>query len=179
MDSSNRPRWCDFQNCTALGPYRAPKDYTIKEYYWFCLTHVRAYNAAWNFNGHLTPMEIEQCHRNDCIGQRPTWKQEAFVSGELYKQFGVSFPKPAGRGSVKTLNFSTSEQRALEFFRMTELLKDQTLSQIKIILKQRYYAFVKTYHPDYYKGKEKIGEYLRQGISYYRMLKKKLEQLTP
>lgn len=40
---------CDFPGCNKPGEYRAPKNRGLKEYYWFCLEHVQAYNAKWNY----------------------------------------------------------------------------------------------------------------------------------
>ena len=40
---------CDYPDCHEKGEYKAPKDKTLKEYYWFCLKHVQEYNARWNY----------------------------------------------------------------------------------------------------------------------------------
>ena len=32
---------CDHPDCNEKGEYKAPKDNTLKEYYWFCLKHVQ------------------------------------------------------------------------------------------------------------------------------------------
>ena len=39
----------DDKGCNKPGEYRAPKNRGLKEYYWFCLEHVQAYNAKWNY----------------------------------------------------------------------------------------------------------------------------------
>jgi hypothetical protein len=60
--------------CSAPGEYRAPKSrYALHEYWWYCLEHVRGYNAAWDFYRGMTPGEIEAHLRSDTVGQRPTW----------------------------------------------------------------------------------------------------------
>ena len=67
-------RPCDKPGCTAAGEYRAPKSRsTLNEYWWFCLTHVREYNAAWDFYKGMTPGQIELQLRADAGWQRPTW----------------------------------------------------------------------------------------------------------
>lgn len=67
-------RPCDAPDCLALGEYRAPKSrINLREYYWFCLEHVRAYNAAWDYYKGMTPGEIEAALRADTAWQRPTW----------------------------------------------------------------------------------------------------------
>jgi hypothetical protein len=60
--------------CGAAGEYRAPKTRrNLNDYWWFCLDHVRAYNAAWDFYKGMSPGEIEQQMRADTGWQRPTW----------------------------------------------------------------------------------------------------------
>jgi hypothetical protein len=60
--------------CGAPGEYRAPKSRKdLNHYWWFCLEHVRAYNATWDFYKGMTPGEIEQATRADTLWQRPTW----------------------------------------------------------------------------------------------------------
>ena len=42
--------------CGAQGEYRAPKDRShLNDYWWFCLEHVRAYNGSWDYFKGMTP----------------------------------------------------------------------------------------------------------------------------
>ncbi len=67
-------RNCDMPGCDAAGEYRAPKSRaSLRDYWWFCLEHVRAYNAAWDFYKGMTPGEIERQLRADSSWQRPSW----------------------------------------------------------------------------------------------------------
>lgn len=60
--------------CTEAGEYRAPKSRrNLNEYHWFCLEHVRAYNAGWDFYKGMSPAEVEAQLRADTAWQRPTW----------------------------------------------------------------------------------------------------------
>jgi len=60
--------------CHNAGEYRAPKSRTtLNDYHWFCLDHVRVYNAGWDFYRGMTPAEVEAQLRADTVGQRPTW----------------------------------------------------------------------------------------------------------
>jgi hypothetical protein len=60
--------------CPLEGEYRAPKSRTqLRDYFWFCLDHVRAYNAAWDFYKGMSPGQIEAHLRDDTAWQRPTW----------------------------------------------------------------------------------------------------------
>ncbi|MBV8911925.1 MAG: J domain-containing protein [Acetobacteraceae bacterium] len=67
-------RTCDHPGCENAGEYRAPKSRTeLNSYRWFCLEHVRAYNASWDYYKGMTPGQIEQQTRLDTGWQRPTW----------------------------------------------------------------------------------------------------------
>ncbi len=67
-------RCCDIPGCPNEGGYRAPKSREmLREYFWFCLDHVRAYNASWDFYKGMTPGQIEAHMRDDTGWQRPTW----------------------------------------------------------------------------------------------------------
>ncbi len=67
-------RPCDLPGCGAAGEYRAPKSReALNDYWWFCLDHVRAYNAAWDFYRGMSPGQIEAQVRADTSWQRPTW----------------------------------------------------------------------------------------------------------
>jgi hypothetical protein len=60
--------------CPHEGAYRAPKSReTLREYFWFCLDHVRGYNAAWDYYKGMSPGQIEAHMRADTGWQRPTW----------------------------------------------------------------------------------------------------------
>ena len=41
---------CAWPGCTAAAAYPAPRaPDRLRDYAWFCLDHIRAYNSAWNF----------------------------------------------------------------------------------------------------------------------------------
>jgi hypothetical protein len=67
-------RCCDLPGCGAPGEYRAPKSRrNLREYWWFCLEHVRAYNSSWDYYKGMSPAEFEQELRADTAWQRPSW----------------------------------------------------------------------------------------------------------
>ncbi len=68
-------RLCDHPGCEAGGEFRAPRSrLELNHYYWFCLDHVRSYNAAWNYYAGMSETEIEAEIRRDTVWQRPSWK---------------------------------------------------------------------------------------------------------
>lgn len=61
-------------SCGAAGEYRAPKSRReLRDYWWFCLEHVRAYNSTWDYYKGMSPAEMEQEVRADTSWQRPSW----------------------------------------------------------------------------------------------------------
>src|SRR5262249_29646421 len=74
-------RGCDHPGCAGDGLYRAPRSRAeLSAYYWFCLDHVREYNAAWNYYAGMSELEIEREIRNDTTWQRPTWPLGSRIS---------------------------------------------------------------------------------------------------
>lgn len=66
---------CDHPDCELPAGYRAPRGRdNLRSYYWFCLEHVRAYNAKWDYYKGMTPGQIEAHLRADTSWQRPSWK---------------------------------------------------------------------------------------------------------
>jgi hypothetical protein len=60
--------------CLEAGEYRAPKSRSnLTDYHWFCLEHVRAYNAGWDYYKGMSPAEVEAQLRADTSWQRPSW----------------------------------------------------------------------------------------------------------
>ena len=41
---------CDYLNCVKKGEFRAPKSrLLLKDYYYFCMDHIKEYNKSWDF----------------------------------------------------------------------------------------------------------------------------------
>ena len=67
-------RRCDHAGCKKAGEYRAPKSRRqLKDYYYFCLDHVQAYNKAWNYHAGMSAEEIERHMHAAVLGERPRW----------------------------------------------------------------------------------------------------------
>ncbi|MFT8307207.1 DnaJ domain-containing protein [Acetobacter malorum] len=67
-------RCCDMPDCEKPAGYRAPRSReTLNQYYWFCLEHVREYNARWDYYKGMSPGQIEAHLRADIAWDRPSW----------------------------------------------------------------------------------------------------------
>jgi hypothetical protein len=153
-----QPQQCAWPGCTAQGSHRAPKDRSLKSYVMYCLEHVRAFNATWDFHIHMTPKDIEAEIRRMATWDRPTWPLGA-NGGQTPRggaQARVNDPFDLARGTsvdpkrakkqrhvswAEAMGFKADERRAL---RVLDIDSPITLTE----LKRRYKDMVKRYHPD-------------------------------
>ncbi len=158
-DAPGRP--CDAPECGCAGEYRAPKSRTeLNQYHWFCLQHVREYNAAWDFYKGMTPGQIEQQTRLDTSWQRPTWPL-----GTLGRR---NYDEAELRDPLHTLHTGemkrASRERAIDV--PNELREQvQTLGidwpVSMTALKSRYKELAKRHHPDANGGDRAAEERLK------------------
>jgi DnaJ domain len=169
-DCSERPtapRHCDHPGCAGDGEFRAPRARDrLNEYYWFCLTHVRAYNAAWNYYAGMSPEEIERDLRRDTTWQRPTWPLggktgKGRFSFTMHDPFDIFEDDGEGGAPTKT---RTPEAEAM---RVLDLEGELTLA----ILKARYKELVKLHHPDANGGDKEAEEKFKQINQAYTTLR--------
>ena len=68
------PRLCDAAGCDCEGLYPAPKSpNNLRQYLWFCLDHVRAYNRAWNYFANMDTAGINNYIDAATTWERPSW----------------------------------------------------------------------------------------------------------
>jgi len=181
------PRRCDKPGCESGGEFRAPKSrQTLREYYWFCLDHVREYNQAWDFFKGMNPDQIEAYQRATLTGLRPTWKlgmqgqpeapnpklkfffKGAFVDPYILFEDGPAAAGPRAQarpangragGALTKMQLASLEALNLE---ATATLQD---------VKTRFKELVKRFHPDANGGDRGAEENLRQVIKAYGQLR--------
>lgn len=163
-------RCCEFPGCREDGAYRAPQARDrLNDYYWFCLEHVRLYNAAWNYYAGMSEEEVERHRRNDTVWQRPTWpfggpsaKHERKIEDELRREFADIFedgPRPCPPAKP-----ASEYEQALA---VLDLDADADAVQIKA----RYIKLVKALHPDANGGDPEAEERLKAVNLAYTTLK--------
>ena len=157
-DAPGRP--CDCPGCRQPGEYRAPKSRdSLNAYWWFCLDHVREYNASWDFYKGMTPGQIEAQTREDTQWQRPTWPL-----GRLGARF---LNEQALRDPLEALNASRrkSAERAAQLTPsglrepLTTLGLDWPVTLDAV--KSRYKELAKRNHPDANGGDRAAEERLK------------------
>ncbi len=172
-------RACDSQGCPHAGEFKAPKGrYRLREYFWFCLEHVKTYNEKWNYYGaHENPYMEESPDRleTNLRWKRPPWLMNhlygmAFRSIDLTRDpfhlFGASTQgqRPEKK---RPLPPRSEEAQALDLLNLTWPVE-------KSALKVRYIELVKRYHPDKNGGCPKSENKLKEINKAYEILKKLL-----
>ena len=162
-------RGCDIAGCAAQGEYRAPKSRrSLREYWWFCLTHVRAYNLAWDYYKGMSPGEIEAELRADLSWQRPTWplgRGGAALSEEALRDPLGTLGDGRARSSRAPDPGAPAELR--EPLALLGLYWPTTLKDVK----QRYKALAKRHHPDANGGDPASAEHFKRVSLAYTTLR--------
>jgi hypothetical protein len=171
-------RACEHPGCVDEGIYRAPKSrYHLEsganDWYWFCLIHIRDYNAKWNYYANMSEDEIERERRGDVTWQRPTWPLGGNPGPDRNPNVftNPSFQDPLGIFNDSTSSyqdkFSTQspEAKALEFLGITHPFTHAEL-------RKRYLILVKQHHPDANMGSSESVEFVKKINEAYELLKK-------
>jgi DnaJ domain len=164
-------RRCDHPGCAETGEFRAPRSRSaLHEYLWFCLDHVRLYNASWNYYDGMSAEDIEREIRQDTVWQRPSWPlgQRGFRYQMRFKGdglFDLEDDEPAANVNGAARHHPASpEARALAVFDLNEPV---SLSDVKA----RYKELVKRHHPDAHGGDKAAEERLKIINQAYSTLK--------
>lgn len=161
-------RVCEHPGCAAAGEFRAPKSRDqLQHYRWFCLPHVREYNAKWDFHAGMNETEIEAQIRADQTWRRPTWKVGVRSGGhardaledvldpyDILSDSAVLGAAKGRRAAAQPNNLTAAEQQALSIL---DLTWPQTLAAVKT----RYKQLAKQHHPDANGGSKDAEERLK------------------
>jgi curved DNA-binding protein CbpA len=177
---------CEWPDCKNKGPHRAPKGRANdKEYWHFCLNHVREYNQSYNFFSGMNADAVARYQKDALTGHRPTWKMGANGTKGKGKTAEVDlegaadpfsvFSELNGRGrwrpgpgseepKAETRKVFNAERKALQ---VMGLGSDATLE----VVKAKYKALVKQHHPDANGGDRSTEDRLIEIIKAYNYLK--------
>lgn len=165
---------CAWAGCGLAGAHRAPRDRSLHEYVFFCLEHVRIYNAQWNFHAGLGQAEIESELRSATTWNRPTWKlgtAGGWRNLRVDDPFGLGDDTPfdrraraQGEGWTAQLGLKAEHRLAMK---VLELDGPLTLTE----LKARYKMLVKRFHPDANGGTSGAEDRMKAINAAYGLLK--------
>jgi len=177
---------CEWPECKNKGPHRAPKGRDNSREYWhFCLDHVREYNQSYNFFSGMNADAVARYQKDALTGHRPTWKMGA--NGSPGKGKGASpadfegaadpfsmfselngrgrwRPGPGAEAKAETRKIFNAERKALQ---VMGLGPEATLEDVKV----KYKALVKQHHPDANGGDRSTEDRLIEIIKAYNYLK--------
>jgi hypothetical protein len=176
---------CDWQGCEGAATHRAPKGRQQEKEYWrFCLAHVREYNHSYNFFAGMSDDAVAQYQKDSITGHRPTWK--IGMNGpvnEASKRRGR--PSGAFAGTADPFGFFEESHRwshdaggSQPEGRMIRNAERKALHALglengaaKADIKIRFKALVKQHHPDANGGDRSSEDRLREIIQAYNYLK--------
>jgi DnaJ-domain-containing protein 1 len=158
-------RPCDWPACRLGGDYRAPKSRErLREFFYFCLEHVRAYNRAWDFFAGMSQAEIESYLREDVTWHRPTWplgSQHEPVTGwrwqDPYHLFLNGEGLNGAQGASEWDRRPATQGKTARMLAVLELAPGATRAE----LKARYKQLAKRHHPDLHGGDKRAEERLK------------------
>src|SRR5476649_1981076 len=66
---------CEWSGCVNTAGHRAPKGRGLEKDYWnFCLDHVREYNHSYNYFKGMSDDAVARYQKDALTGHLPTWK---------------------------------------------------------------------------------------------------------
>ncbi|MGE3692502.1 MAG: J domain-containing protein [Novosphingobium sp.] len=173
-------RQCDMPGCEEPGEFRAPGPRRSGfdgpgDYRWFCLDHVRAFNAGYDYFAGMSAEEIFQAQSPIHGWERETraFSPTAGIDGApRWADFAdpleaisarARMRQPAGRKGGRAV--TPEERRALDVLGLS-------LDAGRKELRERYSQLVRKYHPDRNGGDRSYEARLQGVVEAYQLLRK-------
>ncbi|QQR68572.1 MAG: DnaJ domain-containing protein [Alphaproteobacteria bacterium] len=161
-------RACDHPGCAAPAEHRAPKSRDLKDYYWFCTEHARAYNTRWDYFQGMTADAIDAFRCADLLGHRPTWPL-----GSLGAKRRAAQEDDARRANEKKTATDHLARRlpaaGLSALAVMDLQPPVGFDDIR----ERYRTLVRRFHPDL-RGEDNDSENRLKAVTQAYMVLKAL-----
>jgi hypothetical protein len=187
--AAERPS-CEWPQCPQSATHRAPKGRNREREYWrFCLDHVRVYNQSYNFFAGMSDEAVARYQKDDVTGHLPTWKI-GMIGGagagrskagtgrfhanglghddpfDVLREFGGPRTGAArSRAEAERRTLRNAERKALHALGLEEGAERSGI-------KSRFKVLVKRHHPDANGGDRSSEDKLREIIEAYNYLKK-------
>ena len=177
-ENNSTIRICDQKNCDDIGKYKAPISRSnLKNYYYFCLNHVKEYNKSWNFYKGLSVDDIELSLRKDIVWDRPSWPLNGHPNNILkqIRSFLDSdyslFEKERDlknflKNKIIDQDLTHEEQKSLDVLGLKMPINVEKI-------KKTYKKLVKIFHPDINKENKDAEKLFKEINQAYRILLKK------
>jgi DnaJ domain len=175
---------CDWPECANAATHRAPKGRNREREYWrFCLDHVREYNQSYNFFAGMSDDAVARYQKDAMTGHLPTWRigmvgggggrvkgkpGRPHLAGEADDPFGIFRDIGGGpehaKPEAERRTVRNAERKALHALGLEE-------GAGRLDIKARFKELVKRHHPDANGGDRGSEEKLREIIEAYNYLK--------
>ncbi|MDF0582054.1 J domain-containing protein [Bradyrhizobium yuanmingense] len=174
---------CEWPGCQNKASHPAPKGRdNAREYWHFCIDHVRVYNQSYNFFSGMDAEAVARYQNDALTGHRPTWKIGENISARkmngsaadfdddwhalctLVELNGRAGARPRAKAKPEAPKILNAERKALQ---VMGLNANATLGDIKA----KYKAMVKQHHPDANGGDRSTEDRLVEIIKAYHYLK--------
>lgn len=174
---------CRAPGCREPGEFRAPGPQAAGfdgpgSYFWFCLDHVREFNAGYDWFEGMSAEEIftAQSPLSGWRTENRTFSGDAGIDGtprwadfddplDAISGRAAAIRKRAAGNRTEYARFTAIEQAAL-----TELGLDEDIDRAQ--LRRRYSELVRKYHPDRNGGDRSYETRLGKAVDAYQVLKK-------
>ena len=178
---------CCKRGCNKEGLYKAPKNPgNLREYYYFCLEHVREYNKSWNFFEGCSDDYLQDYLLKDITGHRPTWPMGNIPGTGKEKPknaadyFRSAFCDPFDLGETI---FGDAEAETAKEAPKQPVKQDKTLLDACMLLeveyppqfndaKIAYKKQIKTNHPDVNREDPNAEKKIRAIVDAYKRIEK-------
>jgi hypothetical protein len=170
-------RQCEHPGCNEPGKYRAPKHPDIlDEFNWFCLQHIREFNAKWNFFENHSEAEMEKQFAADKVWERNTKPfGKKSVEQKAWERLGIDDPHQVlGQNATRnpgkadpaasTRRLPPNERKAIEILEARD-------NWTKIELRKQYKKLIKELHPDLNGGDRADEDRLQQVVWSWDIIK--------
>jgi|SRR6185312_562397 len=167
---------CEWADCKEKATHRAPKGRGREKDYWrFCLQHVREYNQSYNYFAGMNDAAVLAYQKDAITGHRPTWKMGTGKGGtrasfnefdnraDPFGLFGESV-RAEQQARAEARPIRNAERKALDTL---GLEPGVTAVQVKA----RFKELVKRHHPDVNGGDRSTEDRLVEIIQSYNYLK--------
>ena len=172
---------CEWQGCRNEATHRAPKGRGREKDYWrYCLEHVREYNQNYNFFQGMSDDDVRKYQKDALTGHRPTWKMGTGKHADpgrfyaengidpfaMYRELGGEGRSSAGGGkqSNEGRTIRNAERKAFNTLGL-----ETSVSRAEI--KAKFHDLVKRHHPDSNGGDRSTEDRLIEIIQAYNYLK--------
>ncbi|MEM6619841.1 MAG: J domain-containing protein, partial [Pseudomonadota bacterium] len=168
-------RTCDSPGCAEPGKYRAPKNPdNLEEFYWFCLQHIREYNAKWNFFENHSEEEMEKQFAADRVWDRDTKPFRRSAEEKAWARLGIedahevlgsnATRNPGKANPAGARRLPPAERKAVDIL---EARDDWTKAE----LRKQYKKLIKELHPDMNGGDRSDEDRLQQVVWAWDQIK--------